>query len=292
MFSTIIKPLLFIIIATILIVGGWQLWQKQSRFAASPHSTPLYKVRRGNVVNKATAPGYIVPYRESIIAAPYNGYVKKIYVHTGEVVKKNAPLVTVVQVLQSNEKVYPIRAPYQGVVVLINKAEGDYVTGGAGQGSHFILKISDLSRLYVFAEIAERDISKIKKGQKVIIKPSSVTNKRYKGVVETVALAPKPQKGYGSNKQIVFPVKISVVDPDMHLYSGMSVITDIIINSKKDVIVVPHEYLRHNSAGYYVVLSDNTQLPVKVGIETPRYVEITQGLKEGEELKQIDYFRL
>lgn len=291
MFLKIIKFLLFIIIVSLLAYAGWTVWQKQLQATASSQTTSLYRVHRGNILNKATAPGTIYPYLETAIAAPYRGYIKKIYVHTGQIVKKNAPLVTVVQALQSNERVYPIRAPFTGIVVLVNKKEGDYVSGG-GASTNFIVKISDLSRLFVKASVAERDISKIKKGQKVLIKPSSVTGKLYKGIVETVALAPTPQRTRSSSKQTVFPVTIKVLHPDAHLYSGMSVINDIIVNNKKDVIIVPHEYLRHKGSGYYVVLADNAKRFVKIGIQTPRYVEITKGLTGGEELKKIDYFRL
>ena len=61
----------------------------------------LETVRKTDFIQKVTVPGTIIPFRQTIITAPYTGYVKKIYVKVGQKVNAGDPLVSVVESLQT-----------------------------------------------------------------------------------------------------------------------------------------------------------------------------------------------
>lgn len=285
--STLIKIILLILI--IASIGFYVFNQKNTQQQTAHFLT----IKPGDITRKATTAGRIIPNRETIITAPYAGYIKKIYVKTGDTIPAEAPLVSVAQSLQEvNETIYPIKAPYAGKVVLVNKSEGQYVNQTTSNDDP-IMTIDDLNPLYVQADVTEADIAAVHQGQTVIIKPSSSVTKTYHGTVETVAEAPLPQQSniWGGQQQVSYPVKIKIDDADhQQLYPGMSVIADIIIEHKKDVLILPHEYLRHNDQGYYVILSNGQHANVATGLQTPQDVEITSGLKSGDQVKRINYF--
>src|SRR4051812_13557093 len=85
-------------------------------------------VRRGDLVQRVTLTGTVVPNRKTVISAPYNGYVKKLFVSVGEAVKADQPIISITQsVRERGEEVYPLRSPFPGTVVQILASEGDYV---------------------------------------------------------------------------------------------------------------------------------------------------------------------
>ena len=293
-FSINNKPLRYILIALLVVFAVFMFYHWYAKHHRQ-QTLPIYTVQRGDISSRATAPGTIVPIRQTIITAPFSGYVQKIYVQTGQHVKAGEALVTVVQSLQSHEVAYPIRAPYAGLVTLVNKSEGEFVVQ-ADPTTGFILKIDDLSRLYVMLDVAERDIAQVKLGQAVSIRPASSNQTVYHGIVVNVARAPKPQTstGFFGQVQVVFSVKVLINKPDLNkLYSGMSVLSDILLAHRKNVVLIPHEYVHvTNDNQYYVVLANGKKRMVKLGLENPRMVEIRKGLAVGDKVRQIDYFSL
>jgi multidrug efflux pump subunit AcrA (membrane-fusion protein) len=265
-----------------LAVAGYFLWP-----AKSQGDRPLGKVERKDLVQRVTIAGQIIPKRRTLVTAPYNGYVKKVYVSVGDVVKPGQPLVSVTQSLQSTEPVFPLRAPYEGTVVHVQKSEGENVK--EGDTNEYILRIDDLTKLYVDATAPEIDRVKLKKGQETVIKASAVLGHSYKGVITELTLAPKGSQG----NQQEYPVKIEVLDKDKYLGPGMSVVVDIITGKREKVLTVRHEYVQRDEDGnYFVVLKSGEKRPIKVGMQNEEAFEVTDGLKEGMELQQTDFSSL
>src|SRR4051812_25620135 len=59
------------------------------------------KVERKDLVQRVTVSGTVASARQTVVQVSFEGYVKKLYVTMGEKVKKDQPLVTVVQSLAS-----------------------------------------------------------------------------------------------------------------------------------------------------------------------------------------------
>ena len=207
----------------------------------------------------------------------------------GQEVKKNDPIVSVVQSLQSSDPVYPFRAPFSGTVVAVKKQEGEFVK--QDDSNNFILRIDGLKKLFVVSNVPEIDMVKIQKGQEAVIKVSAIFDKQYQGVVEEISMAPRRQEGW-RNTKVEYPAKIRILNPDEDIRSGMSVILDIVTSKRKNVLALPHEYLLKERDNFYVMLKDGVRKKVEVGIQNEYFFEIISGLEVGDMVRQINFLEL
>lgn len=76
-----------------------------------------------------------------------------------------------------------IVAPISGTVLKKNAELGNLVNPVAFNGSFSLCDMADLSKLEVELSIQEREISKVKKGQKCKVQPEAYTDRSYDGVV-------------------------------------------------------------------------------------------------------------
>lgn len=76
-----------------------------------------------------------------------------------------------------------IRAPISGTILTKDAEEGNLVNPIAFSGSRSLCEMADLSGLEVDLSIVERDISKVFKGQKCVVKAEAYPEREYHGVV-------------------------------------------------------------------------------------------------------------
>ena len=84
-----------------------------------------------------------------------------------------------------------IRAPIDGTILQVNTRVGETVTPSA---EDVLLTVGDLSQLRVRAEIEERDISKIRVGQTVMVRTDAVPGQEFAGKVERMAQTLGPSR--------------------------------------------------------------------------------------------------
>ena len=250
----------------------------------------IYRVVKGDLISKITISGKIIPDRAAYITAPYSGHVKKIFVKLGQEVNKNDPLVSITQTLLKEEEVFPLRAPFSGLIVQMNKNEGEFVNQGNQQD--FILRIDDLEKRYFYAKVPEIDQVKLQLSQEALIKISALPEKTYQGKLVQLSLAAGEAVNPWENNTPEFPCKILLQDADGQVKSGMSAIADIIILKKENILLVPHEYLYREKGKYFVVLANKEKREVKVGVQNESHFEVQDNLQEGELLRPIDYLEL
>ncbi len=196
-----------------------------------------------------------------------------------------------------------VTAPISGVVTAVNLETGDNYNGGV------IVTIEDISSYEVTVEIDEYDISKIKEGQKVVIKTNGTGDLELEGKV--ISVAPRATAGSG----VTYTVKTSIDTPCEDLRMDMTAKLSIIISSRENVLTVPYAAVQTAEDGsFYVEVVDenagaaetsgdgsqgeapqgnaglpNTlptrRIPVTKGIESDYYVEISgEGIEEGLEV--------
>jgi multidrug efflux pump subunit AcrA (membrane-fusion protein) len=249
---------------------------------------PLGRVERKDLLQRVTIAGTIVPRRRTLVTAPYNGYVKEVFVKVGDQVRPGQPLVSVTQSLQSQEPVFPLRAPYAGTVVHVNKQEGENVK--EGDSNEYLMRIDDMTKYYVEASAPEIDRVKLKLNQEAVIKASAILDKSYKGVITELTLAPR--QGQGRSQQ-EYPVRIEVSDKDDILGPGMSVVVDIITARRENVLTLRHEFVHRDENGFYFVIHANGERrPIQVGMQNEESFEILDGIAEGQQVRQIDFASL
>ena len=165
------------------------------------------------------------------------------------------------------------------------KEEGEFVT--KNNVEDYLVRIDKLDNLYIEFDVPELYRSKIKTEQKAIIKISTILNKQYKGVIENVSLAAKHQVIWRENDNIEFESKARILDIDENIHPGMSAVIDIISGEKNQVLALPHEFISREDNVFFVMMENNQKRNIKVGLQNESYFEITDGLKEGDKVKQI-----
>lgn len=279
----------FLILVVVLFFGGI-LYSKLNMPGKTKASRRIEAVKKMDLIQRVTIAGNVVPKRKTIVTAQFNGYVKKLFVKVGDKVKKDDPLVSVVQSLQSVDPVYPLRSPFSGTVVQVLKDEGEFVKQNDPQD--YILRVDSLDELYLNSDVPEIDSVKIKKGQEVIVKASAILDKTYKGVVTEISLASKLQDSWRGNSKVDYQTKIKLIDFDKDLKPGMSAIVDIITHKKEDVLVLPHEFILKEGGKYFALLAKSGRQEIKLGLQNESYFEVLEGLKEGDRVRQIDFMEI
>ena len=279
---------LFLVVAMVLVGGVYFAFHASSDDGKNGDGYGV--VVRQDLAQRVTIAGIVVPIRKTIITAPYSGYVKKLFVKVGDQVKTGDPLVSVVQSLQSSDNSFPLRSPLNGTVVQIEKTEGEYVH--EADPKEFILRVDDLSHLYVNANAPEIDRIKLKIGQEAMIKASAVLNRKYKGVIRELALAAREKDQWSRSQVVDFPVRIEMLDNDAVIEPGMSVVIDVITAKKEHVLMIRHEFIHRENEKYFVILSSGKRRDISVGLQNEDGFEVLSGLNEGDKVKQVDFSEL
>lgn len=248
------------------------------------------KVERGDVIQRSTIAGTVSPLRKTIITAPYQGYVQKLFVKLGQTIKVGDPIVSVAPTLVAGDTVFPLRAPFSGRVVSVNKSVGEFVK--ASEATDFIARIDDTSRMFIDSFVPELDRVKMQEGFEAVIKASAILDRTYKGVVKELTLAAREQDRWGRSTAVEFPIRLEILDFDEQLKPGMSVIADIVTMKKENVLKLRHEFIGREKDSYFVTLADGRTKPVKLGIQNEEVSEVIGDLAEGEVVQKIDFSKL
>ena len=183
-----------------------------------------------------------------------------------------------------------IRAPISGVVSTVSTQEGETVA--ASLNAPVFVNIINLHKLEVIAYVDEVDIGKIKKGESVRFYVEGYPDKIFYGNVKKIY-----PKAFVKDNVVTFKVEISIIKGDYSiLRPEMTAYIDIIVEKKKNVIAVPLNFVKVINGKNYVFMKEKNRvkkIPVKIGIVYKKFMEIKDGLKEGETiiLPSKEYFK-
>ena len=121
--------------------------------------------------------------------------------------------------------------------------------------------------------IDEVDITRIKKGQKIVVTLEAYKSQSFEAKVTHIT--PKMD-----GRTQTFEIEGVFVDFPSELYMGLTGEGNIIVKQIKQALVIPREYLIDLNK----VETENGMKKVKIGVQSLSHVEIISGLKEGEEI--------
>ncbi|MDA9950957.1 TolC family protein [Oligoflexaceae bacterium] len=248
-----------------------------------------HTIERGDIVKVASLSGTIRANKTYSLKAIYPGYVRKIFAKIGERVKKNQPLATISESLQTPiDQIFPVRAPFTGTVTQIFKRSGEYIDQNE-QLNKAVLQLDDLSTLFVFAEVPELEISSMKAGLTAEITANAIPFETLRGEIVEVAMSATAARNNWDAKSSTYKVKIQLEPSEIPIKTGMSAIAKIETQRKDDVVKIPHEFVGKDSDGYFVRAKNGEKKVITIGIFNSSNYEVTEGLNEGEIVSSIDF---
>ncbi|NLZ54119.1 MAG: efflux RND transporter periplasmic adaptor subunit, partial [Thermoanaerobacteraceae bacterium] len=176
-----------------------------------------------------------------------------------------------------------IYAEFDGIVLEQKIKPGMTVTPGT-----LLLRIGSLSDLQIDFGVNEYDAALIKVGQKAIITGEGFGDKTYNGEVVKIAPSASVTQTSRGNETVV-KAAIKVIEHDEKIKPGFSATVEITVEEKNDAVLIPLECVTEGESGKQVMVVKDGNISkreVKTGIENELYVEIIQGLGEGEEVLQ------
>ena len=167
-----------------------------------------------------------------------------------------------------------LKAPFAGVVTSHHAVESEVVEQGTD-----LLAITDISSLWVMADVYEQDLSKIRTGQPVRVRVASYPERTFAGRVVYIADVIDP-------KSRTAKVRCLVGNESGLLKLEMFATVEIPVGQTGPILAVVSSSIQQID-GRPVVFVRNSEAEfqkreVQTGVESQGYTEIRSGLKPGE----------
>ena len=208
-----------------------------------------------------------------------------------------------------------IYAPMSGTVSALNKEQGEIALGSQFQ-KDVILTVADLNAMEAEVNVDENDIMSIALGQEAEIEVDALPGQQLKGVVSEIGSSAVSQ-GQGTTEQKTeFEIKIAILNPPKTLRPGMTASANITTKVNDSALSVPLQAVAARSVDQLAMKGQKRKdaetkyqadkdgfveivfciengkavaRQVKTGIQGEDLIEVTSGLKEGDEIVTGSY---
>ena len=307
---------------------GFNYWQSKSGTEANSENqiqsvdlASVIEVELGNLKKTVPASGFLQPVNFANLnlqtSGTAGGTVEAILVHTGEFVEKGQELVHLKDKednfnylkakneyelakingspsLTQEEKrlamdlalekleAQTIRAPFSGKIIKIYVEEGDNI-----EKTDDIIYLIDDTAYEFEVSVSEVDCMEVKVGQEVEVELDILDEKVFTGKVVEVA-----EYAIAESSIVTVLVTIRMDEVSNFFKPGFSASAEIIVGSAENVLLVPVTSLATMGRDSVVLKVEGDKAvptPVKTGISDSYYLEVTEGLKEGDKIIVNNY---
>lgn len=214
-----------------------------------------------------------------------------------------------------------ITSPINGIVTSLSVQKGEKVVGTAQMAGTEMMRISDLNIMNAIVEVDENDVVLVKVGDTAKIEIDAFSDKSYRGIVTEVGHSAIIAQQGTQDQVINFKVKIRLLNREEKLRPGMSCNVEINTETRENVLAVPLQSVTvretkssekqtngsielkkvdedNNNKKYqskiqsvvFLKKDDKVKLVnVKTGISDKGFIEIIEGLNEGDEIVSGNY---
>jgi len=184
-----------------------------------------------------------------------------------------------------------IVAPSDGTIVAVTVEVGQSVN--ANNASPTIVKIANLDKMVVKAEISEADVPRVQPGQKVYFTILGDPDTRINATLRAIEPAPESiasdDTSSSASSAVYYNGLFDVDNPDHRLRISMTAQVTVVLNSADNVLTVPASLLTRKAkdGGYMLrVWNQKTEAEetrkVTIGLNNKVTAEVVAGLDEGD----------
>jgi HlyD family secretion protein len=150
-----------------------------------------------------------------------------------------------------------------------------------------IIALPDTSSMMAEIAVHESSVDKIKPGQKANIVMDAFPDQNFGGEVIKVSSLPDQQRSWLSPDVKVYTTQVSIEGTHGFLKPGMSARVEIFVDYAPNALVVPVQVVANRSGKkvcFVVNGGKSAEREVKTGLFNDTWVQILEGLSEGEEV--------
>jgi membrane fusion protein, heavy metal efflux system len=177
-----------------------------------------------------------------------------------------------------------LRSPFDGVVIKAEATEGETVDTQSE-----LLTLADLSKVWVQGDVYEKDISSIRQGQRVKITANAYPDRAFNGRLTYLGDMLDPQTRTAK-------VRCEVTNPGGLLKLEMMATIQILTGARRKALMVPATAVQQveNEPAVFVKIEETgfEKRKVEIGTNSDGWVEVRNGLKEGENVVTRGAFML
>ena len=168
-----------------------------------------------------------------------------------------------------------IKADFNGVITKVSVVEGATTALGTE-----LFTLQNTDKINVNINVSKYDYDKLKEGQSADI---TLAGKTYEGEVTSIShVATQNEKGAS-----LISADVRIKNPDDDIFLGVDAKVTIHAEEADDVVVLPSEVVNIGKDGSFCYVIENgviTRRDIITGISSDDYVEVTEGIKEGDEV--------
>jgi RND family efflux transporter MFP subunit len=183
--------------------------------------------------------------------------------------------------LQQMQNFERIVAPFDGVITQRNVERGDLVSAAASAGGRPLFSIAQSDTLRIYVDVPQSEAVNIRDGQKAAVNVTERAERSYTGTVTRNASAL-------NDAARTMRTEVQVDNRDASLLPGMYAQVHFTLAQEHSSMIVPTSSLVIDHAGMHVVVVDANRnvhfIPVTIGKDMGKEVEVLAGLKGGESL--------
>lgn len=186
---------------------------------------------------------------------------------------------TQIQKLETSKEIsrtYEVKSPIDGIILEHQIIKGQTISIGDR-----MMDVSDLSNLWVIADVFDVDLPNVKIGQQSVIRVNAYPHTEFSGKVESILGSIDEQTRTGKMRLLVNN-QMKKLKPNM--FCTVEIKTQLTDKTLK----IPYSSVLEKDAGHFVftALSDTSfsKQEIKIGHENAQFVEVIDGLKIGTKI--------
>ena len=168
-----------------------------------------------------------------------------------------------------------IKADFNGVITKVSVVEGATTALGTE-----LFTLQNTDKVDVNVNVSKYDYDKLQEGQSADI---TLAGKTYEGEVTGIShIATQNEKGAS-----MISADVRIKNPDADIFLGVDAKVTIHAEEADDVVVLPSEVVNIGKTGSFCYVLENgviTRKDITTGISSDEYTEVTDGIKEGDEV--------
>lgn len=167
-----------------------------------------------------------------------------------------------------------VLAPSDGVVTQVHSSAGETVE----EATKGLLELARLDRVLVKAQVYERDLARVRRGQPVMVRVAGQDDRPLRGQVSRLGTTIDPETR-------ALPVEAILTNPGETLKLGAFATIDLIVGQGQPVLALPMAAIVQEGNRSIVFVQNGNQFQateVSLGANDGAWVEIQRGLFEGD----------